>query len=123
MHLSCKNCFTPLTTDLQSVPLASQNEAMGEDLLPPGQLVQKDGSSGPSEAGHFLTNTADAVHVKLTSDSRRLNGCCGLDGCDGLNLQCESCDAYVATKRTDCWMPHYIAFDPAATQVVGDEGA
>ncbi len=122
MHLACRQCSTRLTTDLQLVPLASRNEVMGEDLLAPGQLMQEDGSSLPREAGHFLTNLADAKGVQLTSESRRLNGCCGLDGCDGPNLQCEVCAAYVATKRTDCWTPHYIAFDPVTTQAIGGEG-
>ena len=38
--------------------------------------------------------------MELTSDPRRLNGCCGLDGCDSPNLRCEVCSSYVATKRT-----------------------
>jgi hypothetical protein len=52
------------------------------------------------------------VNVRLTTDPHRLNGCCGLDGCDGPNLQCENCGTYVATKMTDCWQLHCIVFDP-----------
>ena len=123
MHLVCRHCSTRLTANLQLVPLAVQNEAMGEDLLPPGQLMKEDGSSFQHEAGYFLANVADAEQMQLTSDSRRLNGCCGLDGCDGPNLQCEICGTYVATKRTDCWTPHYVAFDPATTQALTDEAS
>ena len=48
MHLVCRQCAARLTTELQPVPLASQNEAMGEELLPPGQLVQEDGFPVPT---------------------------------------------------------------------------
>lgn len=118
MHMVCRQCSTRLTADLELVSLDTQNQTMGEDLLARGSAMQEDGSSSESEAGKFLGNIADAAHMTLTSDMRRLNGCCGLDGCDGPNLLCEICDTYVATKRTDCWTPHYVVFDPNTTKAV-----
>lgn len=42
--------------------------------------------------------------VGLTSEAHRLNGCCGLDGCDGPNRVCE-CGNLVGTEKSDCWTP------------------
>lgn len=50
-------------------------------------------------------------NVRNTRDVRRLHGCCGLDGCDGLNQVCQ-CGAEVGTLRTDCWTPHLFIPDP-----------
>src|SRR5262249_40013798 len=46
-------------------------------------------------------------------DPRRRNGCCGMDGCDGMNLVCPE-GHEVATERSDCWMAHAAWLDPAA---------
>lgn len=40
--------------------------------------------------------------VTLTDDVSRLNGCCGLAGCDGPNRVC-ACGAEVGTEMSDCW--------------------
>ncbi len=122
MHLICRQCSTRLTLDLHLVPLNMPDRLLGgEPMVAPGTTMREDGSYSKREVGSFLANAADVEHVKLTSDTRRLAGCCGLDGCDGPNLQCEVCGTYVATKRSDCWTPHFIAFDPVATQVVGED--
>jgi RNA polymerase subunit RPABC4/transcription elongation factor Spt4 len=123
MHLACRQCSTRLTTDLQLVPFIERNETMGEAFLCPGTVMQEDGSYFHGKAGNFIAHIDDTLRLKLTTDSSRLNGCCGLDGCDGPNLQCEVCDTYVATKMTDCWMPHCIVFDPNTTQAAegGDQ--
>jgi hypothetical protein len=42
--------------------------------------------------------------IGLTKMVQRLNGCCGLDGCDGPNRVCD-CGADVGTQCDDCWMP------------------
>ena len=116
MHLACRQCSTRLTTDLQMVPFIERNETMGEAFLRPGTVMQEDGSYFQGKAGAFIAHIDDTLRLKLTTESRRLNGCCGLDGCDGPNLQCEVCDTYLATKMTDCWMPHCIVFDPNTTR-------
>lgn len=122
MHLVCRRCTTHLTAKLQLVLFAERNETIGESFLGSGTVMQEDGSYFQGKAGTFIAHTGDTLRLKLTTDSRRLNGCCGLDGCDGPNLQCEICDTYVATKITDCWMPHCIVFDPKATQAAEEDG-
>lgn len=43
--------------------------------------------------------------VTLTNIPSRLNGCCGLDGCDGPNRIC-GCGTEVGTESSDCWTWH-----------------
>jgi hypothetical protein len=59
----------------------------------------------PASGGYIFVNLADLVGTKRHPDPHRLNGCCGLDGCDGPNLVCEN-GHEVATERSDCWMAH-----------------
>ena len=53
-------------------------------------------------------------NIRNIRDARRLNGCCGLDGCDGPNQVCR-CGAAVGTLRTDCWTLHLFVPDPTTT--------
>jgi hypothetical protein len=80
--------------------------------------MQEDGSYFHGRSGAYIAHIHDVLNVHQTLDSKRLQGCCGLDGCDGPNLQCNICDTYVATKMTDCWQPHCIIFDQTATEAV-----
>ena len=119
MHLVCRQCSTRFTTELELVPFDTRNETVEEDFLRPGSLMQAESSFYfDDNVGTFIANIADAQHMKLTSDSARLSGCCGPGGTHGPNLQCEICGTYVATKVRDCCTPHYIFFDPSATQAV-----
>ena len=121
MHIICRNCSTPLTNHLMPVPIAERNEKMGEDLLRFGTVMQEDGIYFRGAEGLYYAHIDDVIQTKLTSDYRRCQGCCGLDGCNGPNLQCNTCESYVATKFTDCWRSHCVLFEPASTQAI--EGA
>lgn len=91
---------------------------MGEDFLSRGALI-KDNSLWVSErGGEYIANAEDVIQTHLTDAPKRLNGCCGLDGCDGPNLKCDKCGAYVATKMTDCWFAHCVFFDKLATEAI-----
>lgn len=119
MHLICRQCSTRLTADLQRVPFGTRNEDREEDFVRRGGLMQAESSFYLTDnIGSFIANIADAQHLKLTSDITRLYGCCGPGGGHGPNLRCEVCDTYVATKVADCCTPHFIVFDPTATQAV-----
>ncbi len=120
MHLVCRQCSSRLSSDLQPVSLSERNETMGEEFLHRGTVMQEDGSYFQGRTGEYIVHSEDVVHVQLTSDSKRLAGCCGLDGCDGPNLQCEICETYVATKITDCWRPHCVVFESATTRLVSE---
>ena len=56
-----------------------------------------------STPGRVLVNLRDLIGTKRHADSRRLNGCCGLDGLDGANLVCVN-GHEVGTEKSDCWM-------------------
>jgi hypothetical protein len=49
-----------------------------------------------------LVNLNDLVGTEHHQDRHRLNGCCGLDGCDGPNLVCPK-GHEIGTERSDCW--------------------
>jgi len=76
--------------------------------------MQEDGTYFHGRVGNYIAHGDDVLRVKLTIDTTRLNGCCGLDGLDGPNLQCDTCGVYVATKITDCWTSHCVVFEPTA---------
>jgi hypothetical protein len=118
MHLICRHCSTRLSPELERVSISERNEAMGADFLHRGTVMQEDGSYFHGLSGEYIVHANDVLHVHLTLDSKRLQGCRGLDGCDGPNLQCDICEMYVATKMTDCWQPHCVIFDKAATHAV-----
>lgn len=83
--------------------------------------MREDGTYFQGRTGSYIVHPEDVVHTQLTTDSKRCSGCCGLDGLDGPNLQCEACGIYVATKKTDCWMPHCVVFEP--TEALAQEEA
>jgi hypothetical protein len=116
----CRHCSTRLSNELKLVSLSQRNENMGEDFLLRGTLMRDDGTWIRERGGEYIANTDDVIQTHLTDDPKRLNGCCGLDGCDGPNLQCDRCGAYVATKMTDCWLAHCVFFDKAATEVISN---
>jgi hypothetical protein len=118
MYIVCKNCSTRLSNSVDIRDIADRNDNLEQDFVQTGQAIQEDGSCCWTERkGDFYFNKSDVINTRLTEDAQRLNGCCGLDGCDGPNLHCANCGAYVATTRTDCWTPHYTIFEHAETSV------
>ena len=107
---TCNACGFKLTAIVSGNPV-ELDVADGHDLVPQG-FTSKSEDWGGDE---WVVNAADADALKLTDDSKRLSGCCDLDGCDGPNLRCPSCSEYVATARFDCWMPKHIRMLQAAT--------
>lgn len=56
--------------------------------------------------------------VALTLDTKRLNGCCGYDGCDGPNQICVVCSADIGTLQNDCWTSIQFIVQPETTRWV-----
>jgi hypothetical protein len=114
----CAHCGLPLTEPLAELTEGSEhNYTDASDLLPSGfyfiaGLTEDKYGWWPNSADNYLVNLKDIRNTKHHHDSRRLNGCCGLDGRDGRNLLCAN-DHEVGTGHSDCWMPHFAAFDPA----------
>ena len=121
--LRCGSCGIGLTLPLRGLPDPSLiSEEFGNDYIPRGYLLVSDGNYFTNSNGQFVVNLKDLVNTKHHSDFRRLNGCCGLDGCDGKNTLCIN-GHEVGTERSDCWLPHAILFDPAAVEKVAVEQA
>jgi uncharacterized protein (DUF1697 family) len=57
------------------------------------------GSLPDEAANDVLLNLEDAINTHL---SGVLNGCCGIDGCDGINAFCPS-GHEIGTEFSDCW--------------------
>ncbi len=118
MRLICKLCSSELSPELSLASIRERNEGDGEDFLRRGSVMQEDGSYFLGRQDAYIVHVDDAIGVHLTNDGKRIAGCCGLDGMDGPNLQCDKCGVYVATKMDDCWMPHCVVFDPATTDAI-----
>lgn len=70
-------------------------------------LCLEDNEDNFYKKGDYLLNRKDVINLKDHSDYRRLNGCCGLDGCDGINKVCLN-GHEIGTEKSDCWTPHSL---------------
>ena len=89
-------------------------EADGEPLLATGFYVIHQARGElfyHCEDGDYVVNLTDMQNTKHHPNRSRLNGCCGLDGCDGVNTLCIN-GHEVGTEHSDCWMPHFMALPP-----------
>jgi hypothetical protein len=117
VHIVCKECGARLSEELRLADGSERNTEDGKAYVARGATIQNDDSFFHQNVGGYVANVEDVLHTRLTEAANRLNGCCGLDGMDGPNLLCDQCGAEVAIKKTDCWMPHCVIFEPAATKV------
>ncbi|MEV0093732.1 hypothetical protein [Streptomyces sp. NPDC050738] len=141
----CRRCHADLTGPLREVALPDEDDAPLPFELPEGQdeCPQRMDvgcfafDPPPLQAQHLvptgrgairipaftkvdgvLVNQGDAPGLARVTLRGRLNGCCGLDGCDGPNLQCRFCTAEVAVERSDCWTPQQVTFVARAVEFV-----
>jgi hypothetical protein len=63
-------------------------------------------------AGAIVDHPEDVIRDAIVSAGTDA-GCCGSDGCDGLNRAC-LCGRMVATEWSDCWTQAELRFDPDA---------
>ena len=103
---SCATCGLPLTRSLRELlDLSLLAYADKADHVPVGFYTIADADFRTQFEGEVVINLKDSVNTKHTDDLRRLNGCCGLDGDDGMNTLCVN-GHEVGTECSDCWMPH-----------------
>jgi hypothetical protein len=113
----CAACGVPLTAPLRLLmDSASLGGGDGEPIIGEGRYCPH-GNQGHT-AWEWVVNLNDALNTRHHPDSRRLNGCCGSAGLDGINVVCVN-GHEVATERSDCWMAHGLYFAPAKVVVVG----
>ncbi|RKD94078.1 hypothetical protein [Marinifilum flexuosum] len=111
MKVFCKKCNVELTNEL--VELSDRElltEDDGKDFLPKGYYFVSDGGYFTASEGKIIINLKDLINTQNHNDFKRLNGCCDLDGMDGINKVCKN-GHEIGTVKKDCWMPHCIIFE------------
>lgn len=112
MILKCRKCNLVLTNKLTELTnIGNLNENDNVDFIQRGYFFVSDGEFFSESKGKIISNKHDLINSKNHSNSKRLNGCCGLDGLDGLNKMCEN-GHEIGTECSDCWMPHCVIFEP-----------
>jgi hypothetical protein len=113
--IRCAACGVPLTTPLRLLTdAASVGSEDGQPIISEGRYCPF-GSEGHS-AWEWVVNLNDLINTRH-HPTALLAGCCGLDGCDGMNRVCVN-GHEVATERSDCWMAHGAYFGPSQVVVV-----
>ena len=120
MKLICKTCDLEISkevSELKDLSLINSNDR--EDYIPEGFFLINDHDQITcfEQKGAIIINIKDLVNSKRHSNRSRLNGCCGLDGCDGMNRVCLH-NHEIGTEKSDCWMPHLVALNPNFVELV-----
>ena len=105
MKLICQNCKVEISkqvTELKNFNLLTDNN--GQDYIPEGFFIVK-------TKGSIIINIKDLINSNYHPNRSRLNGCCGYDGCEGVNRICIN-NHEIGTEMSDCWMPHYLELNP-----------
>lgn len=113
MIILCKICKIELTTDLLKLSdFTKTNEDDGKDFISEGNYIISDGECYTNTENKIIINKNNLINTKNHSIVARLNGCCGLDGQDGLNKVCSN-NHEIGIEFSDCWLPHSVIFEPA----------
>lgn len=128
----CRKCGAALTGELTMLstkdPVVVSPELRdGEPVCPAGtafkshEPLQRAITPGRRALLEFVpqfwANPQDfKAAIEETRVIGRLNGCCGLDGCDGPNMLCRVCEAEVGTMQSDCWTPLIFVPHPSNTE-------
>lgn len=119
MKLYCRTCNTELTQELEELTnKALINHEPGTDYIPKGFFIfidlenisEPNCNSGFGRERNIAINLKDLVNTRHHTNPARLNGCCGLDGNDGINTLCINMHE-IGIESSDCWMAHEFTFD------------
>jgi len=107
----CARCDVPLSSALERVDdLSVVGEEDAQPLIPHGRYML---SAALLDAGHtwsgltrdeIIVNLRDVINIQPGGTR---NGCCGVDGLDGINTFCVNGHP-IGTEKSDCWMPHFM---------------
>lgn len=129
--LICKNCKAVLSSSIEILsgkdPNVEKPEFVDDQSVSPVGTGYKsyepyrksyDDNPAPLEFTPQIWMNIDDLtdHTDITTEASRLNGCCGLDGCDGPNIICNQCKKYVGTQMSDCWTSYLFIPEPNATE-------
>ncbi len=120
MKLICKACNLEISeplTELKDLSLINKNH--GQDYIPRGFYLIQQETAYQILKGSIIINIKDLINSKHHSDGSRLNGCCGLDGCDGMNRVCLH-DHEIGTEYSDCWRYHKVILNPELVGLISN---
>lgn len=107
MNLTCKLCNLDISKQvIELKDLNLLNKTDGQDLISEGFYIVVDDDNDyftPRDKGSIIINIKDLINSNYHSGEGRLNGCCGYDGCDGMNRVC-LCGHKIGTECSVCWM-------------------
>ena len=112
VKLICQTCKIEISkqvTELENLNFLNEND--GQDYIPEGFYIIDAGTADIELKGSIIINIKDLKNSGYHPDDRRLNGCCGYDGLDGMNRVCLN-NHEIGTENSDCWMPHFVALNP-----------
>ena len=119
----CRKCKKPLTEELTIVDTkylyqeVSVNGDFPYDFLPEGKIYYNTGKIIQEHKGTWLSGLKNKYQIQNHNDVSRLtSSCCSLDGAAGVNSICFKSHE-VATLVSDCFMHHYVAWDPYKTEL------
>jgi hypothetical protein len=121
MKIKCKFCDIDITNDLIEVQSEQLKMIDGKDFIDKGHFFISDGEYYTATERQIIINKTDLINSKNHSDPSRLNGCCGLDGTDGLNKICTN-GHEIGTEKSDCWLAHSVIFDIEKIKVYFTDG-
>ena len=111
MKVFCKECKIALSKELVELTDSKLlNEGDEKPFIPASFFTKSDGEFFTGTKDKLIINLNDLINIKNHPDFKRLNGCCGLDGLDGLNKVCVQ-GHEIGTAKEDCWMPHCVIFE------------
>lgn len=128
MRFKCKVCKIDISIDLEKLEdITNLSEEDGQDLVPHGFFIISDGSFFSLHKGDecifdtaekIIISRSDMVNWETHDNPSRCNGCCGLDGLDGINVMCAN-GHEIGTLKADCWMGHGFILEPDLTEMKG----
>jgi len=111
MIIKCLICNTALTNELIELSdLNDLNDVDGEDFIPKGKFFISNGEHYLDSNGKIIINKKDLNNSINHTNLSRLNGCCGLDGMDGINKICVN-GHEIGIEHSDCWLSHCVIFE------------
>lgn len=111
MKVLCKQCGVEISNELEELfDKSLLKEEDGRDFVPKGYFFWSDGEYITNSDDKLIINKYDLKNSVNYTDPKRLNGCCGLDGMDGINKTCNN-GHEVGKCKDDYWMAHCVIFD------------
>ncbi|WP_075342361.1 hypothetical protein [Tenacibaculum agarivorans] len=111
MKLYCKKCKYLLVEGLIK---AKSSEVIYTDeisLIPKGKyLINNDVWNFEDLQITYLINIK-SIKLKDHYDYKKMQGCCGPSGLDGLNQLCPTCNEEIGVLIADCFTPHFIGIE------------